>query len=109
MGNALGRNCNWFHKKNGGGIGIVTNAPNKRKAEKAAVSKCKETGGGAECKIKLRYYNQCAAIAWGDNYYVTQSAENIKMASELAQKKCSATTNNCKIYYADCSLPEWVQ
>ncbi len=95
--------------KNGGGLGLVKNAKSKRQAEKAALNKCKETGGGKECKIKLKYYNQCAVLAWGDSMYVTQGAENIEVATKLAMRKCSEGTANCKIYYADCSLAEWVQ
>lgn len=95
--------------KSGGGVGLVKNASTKRKAEKAAMDKCRQTGGGKECKISLKYYNQCAVIAWGDSMYVTQGAETIEVASQLALKKCGEGTTNCKIYYADCSLPVWVQ
>ncbi|MEO8001697.1 MAG: DUF4189 domain-containing protein, partial [Arenimonas sp.] len=63
-----------------------------RKAEKAALEKCKETGGGKECKISLRYYNQCAVLVRGDNMYVTLGAENIEVASKLGMKKCSEGT-----------------
>ena len=93
----------------GGGVGVSTDMLSKRQAEKAAMVKCKATGGGAECKISLRYYNQCAVIAWGDTSGMVQGAETIKIASELALQKCSVRTTNCKILYSDCSLPVWVQ
>ena len=73
------------------------------------MDKCKHTGGGKECRISLNYYNQCAVLAWGDTMYATRGAENIEMASELAMKKCSEGTTNCKIFYADFSFPVWVQ
>lgn len=94
----------------GGGVGIAKNMTSKRSAEKAALSQCKATGGGEECKKNiLRYFNQCAVIAWGDGSYSAQGAETIQIASDLAMQKCSSKTTNCKIYYADCSLPAWVK
>jgi Domain of unknown function (DUF4189) len=95
---------------NGGGVGVSTGMLTKRQAEKAAVSQCKANGGGAECKdYVLRYRNQCAVIAWGDNSYMMQGAETIQVASKIALDKCSLKTTNCKIWYSDCSLSVWVQ
>ena len=94
----------------GGGVGISKDMPSKRQAGKVALLQCEATGGGSECKINiLHYYNQCAVIAWGDSFSNVQSAETIQIASSVAMQKCSAKTDNCKIYYSDCSLPEWVQ
>jgi hypothetical protein len=92
-----------------GSYGVAKNASTKRKAEKGAVTHCKRNGGGENCTVIVRYYNQCAAIAWGDAAHTSQSAENIEVASQLAFQKCSEKTSNCKVVYADCSLPVWVQ
>lgn len=94
----------------GGGVGVSTDMLTKRQAEKAAVSQCMATGGGGLCKkYVLRYYNQCAVIAWGDTSPVVQGAETIEIASQIAMQKCSARTTNCKIWYSACSPPVWVE
>ncbi len=94
----------------GGGVGVAKDMLTKRQAEKAAVSQCMAAGGGALCKkYVLRYYNQCAVIAWGDTSPVVQGAETIEIASQIAMEKCNARTKNCKIWYSDCSPPVWVQ
>ena len=86
----------------------VNNFPNKRRAEKAALAQCK-ANGGTTCKVKFSYYNQCGVIAWGDSAFSPQSAENVQVASGWALEKCKGLTANCKIVYADCSLPVWVE
>jgi Domain of unknown function (DUF4189) len=94
----------------GGGVGVARDMSTKRQAEKTAVSQCMATGGGALCKkYVLRYYNQCAVIAWGDTSPVMQGAETIEIASQIAMEKCKARTKNCKIWYSDCSPPVWVE
>jgi hypothetical protein len=94
---------------NGGGVGFSTNMIAKRQANKVALAACKADGGGGKCSVKLSYYNQCAVIAWGDTQYVAQSKESIDAATQLAISRCSKVTTNCKIVYAECSLPVWVQ
>ncbi len=89
-------------------FGAVTDYASKRDAKKAALAQCKSNGGEA-CEFKLTYYNQCAVIAWGDSSYIAQSKETVKAASELALPDCSKSTKNCRIVYADCSLPVWVE
>jgi len=91
-----------------GFFGAVTDYANKRDAKKAAIGQCK-TNGGSLCEFRLAYYNQCAVIAWGDSSLSIQGKETVKAASELALPQCSKASNNCKIVYADCSLPLWVQ
>jgi hypothetical protein len=90
------------------GLGTVSDMPSKRKAEKVALAKCRENGGAA-CKIKLSYYNQCAAIAWGDTGYNAARAATIEEASEISIRECSVNHAGCKIYYSECSLPVRVQ
>jgi len=90
------------------GVGFAKNMKSKRKAEKQAMAQCKSKGGNG-CRIARSYYNQCGVIAWGDNGYVTASAATIETASQLGLTNCSKSTTSCKIYYADCSLPERVK
>lgn len=90
------------------GLGTVSDMPSKRKAEQVALSKCRENGAAA-CKLKLSYYNQCAAIAWGDTGYNAARAATVEEASEISIRECSANHANCKIYYSECSLPERIR
>lgn len=89
----------------GGGVGTTTGQRSRRQAESAALKICRDTGGGAKCKV-LSYHDQCAAVAWGADSYVVQSAESIKVASGIALDQCHEKTSDCRIYYSACSLPE---
>jgi hypothetical protein len=73
-------------------------------AENIALNECKREGG-AGCEVDLTYYNQCGAIAWGASDARTYRAETKEIASAHAIEACSAHTEDCKIYYADCSFP----
>lgn len=90
-------------------IGAVKNANNKRSANKAAVKQCKLNGGGKNCEVIFSYYNQCAAIAWGDTTYRGAGRPTLEEAKYDAMKLCSNATTGCKIVLADCSLPQRVQ
>jgi hypothetical protein len=92
-----------------GSVGAVKNMESKNKAQKAALAQCRTNGGGYGCKDALTYYNQCGVIAWGESYAATYSAATIEKASERAVEICSTQTEDCQIYYADCSLPERVR
>jgi len=91
-----------------GAFGAVKGARSKSKATKAAIAQCKSKGGSS-CKVSLSYYNQCAVVAWGDTSYSPSSGPDVKETSQRALKNCSKSTTNCKIYYAECSSPEWIQ
>lgn len=91
-----------------GGVGTATGMSSKRKAEKAALTLCR-SDGGAGCRIVLAYYNQCGVIAWGDQNYTGARAATIEQASQRAILTCNQATTNCRVYYADCSLPERIQ
>jgi Domain of unknown function (DUF4189) len=92
-----------------GRFGAVINYSSKRQAVKAAMKQCIANGGGKACKSRISFYNQCAAIAWGNDSNYVQGAETIEIASRLALEACDKLTANCKIAYAQCSLPVWVQ
>jgi Domain of unknown function (DUF4189) len=95
---------------NGSKFGVTAGMRSKSKAIKAAVAQCRANGGGDGCKkAPFSYNNACAALAWGDTNFVMQSHSTIETASNAAMQECSTMTNNCKIYYADCSLPVRMQ
>lgn len=77
-----------------------------RRAEKAAVAACRKNGGTHRCKaMGGAYYNQCGALAWGDQRFEIYSAGTADEANEYALRACSAQTTNCRIYYTGCSAP----
>lgn len=90
----------------GGGFGAAVNMTSKRKAVKEAMRACEATGGGKHCTLMIAYYNQCAAVSWGEgSYSASASAGKIELARELAQKGCSGQTTDCKVLYSECSYP----
>lgn len=89
----------------GGGVGTSTDMASRRKAESQAIKECRRTGGGSECEV-FSYHDQCAVVAWGEASYVVQSAESIKVASEVALDRCRAKTGDCRVFYSACSLPQ---
>jgi hypothetical protein len=93
------------HPVNGTVAGLAKNMASKQSAEKLALADCKAQGGGQTCKLKLSYYNQCAAIVWGDSFGVVQGAETVDVASDIAMQECASKTKNCRVLYTDCSLP----
>ncbi len=93
-----------------GTLGAVTGAKSKKLANKAAIAQCRANGGGDNCKKStFSYFNQCAAIAWGDTTYRGGGRPTLEEAKKDALHSCSNATTSCKIVYADCSLAERVQ
>lgn len=89
-----------------GGFGASVNMPSKRKATKEALRSCKKSGGGDKCVVMVSYYNQCAAVAWGDgSYSASARAGRIELAQQLALKACGEQTSGCKVFYSECSYP----
>lgn len=85
--------------------GAVAGADSKRIAEKEAVSKCKENGGGSECKVFISYYNQCMAFVSGDWRHNASSAATIELAAKNAMAVCEKVTVNCEVIYTECTAP----
>jgi hypothetical protein len=92
-----------------GGIGTSEDMPSKRKAEKAAIARCRATGGGNGCVVDLSYHNQCAVIGSGDSYMQSFAGPDIESTSQRALEACNRKTTNCTIYYSGCSYPQRVQ
>src|SRR5688572_28435979 len=88
-----------------GRVGTSVLMKSKRKAEKAALLDC-QSKGGAKCKISLAYHDHCAVVAWGDTYLSLLGAKTIEEAAGVALTECEQHTDNCRVYYSDCSYPE---
>lgn len=96
--------------------GASVSMKSKRKAVDAATAECKRMGG-RNCKVRLAYFNQCAAIAdataqslaSGPGASVASRAETAPKAEALALKDCSSAGNGqqCEISYSACSLSEF--
>lgn len=84
-------------------VGVVTDQPNKRAAEKAAAADCRARGG-ANCVVKLTYFNQCAVIVWGDQGYNIAAAATAGEATEIGMKSCGKADANCQVFYTGCSF-----
>jgi Domain of unknown function (DUF4189) len=93
-----------------GKLGGVINHKSKLAAETAALKECYSRGGGGNkgCKIYYTYYNQCAAVAWGDNKAVPGGRDTIEDASQDAMESCSKATQNCQVVYNACSNAKWI-
>ncbi|MDP9930067.1 DUF4189 domain-containing protein [Variovorax paradoxus] len=86
-------------------LGVATDKRSKQEASQVAVQDC-QSKGGLNCKIKIPYDNQCAAIVVGDGGYNASSAITVDRAVELGMKTCrDGGLANCHTYYTACSLP----
>ena len=84
-------------------VGVVTDQPSKRAAEKTAAADCRAQGG-ANCIVKLAYHNQCAVIVWGDQGYNIAVAATVDEATGIGMKTCDKADANCQVFYACCSF-----
>lgn len=78
------------------------------KAKKAAIKLCR-SNGGKKCKILLNYYNQCGALAWGQQGAIASGGPVLEEVMKQSVAACSEKTSNCQVYYSGCSYPEKVQ
>lgn len=85
--------------------GFSSNMNSRNLAEKSAIKECKKNGGTNSCHIELSYSNQCGVLVWGDNYFATATGDTVKEAGEKAFLECNKETQNCSIYFSDCSKP----
>lgn len=86
--------------------GISESMPSKKIAISEAMDDCL-TRGGRNCKLKLVYFNQCAAIVGTEeNSVISRAPTKIKainFATEDCRKKSDKT--KCWVYYSGCSSP----
>jgi Domain of unknown function (DUF4189) len=87
-----------------GNYGAVDDFSDVRKARKAAIKICK-SHGGKKCKIQLEYYNQCGALVWGGNKYVTSRGSVPDEVIKHGMGLCNQLTSNCQVVYMGCSYP----
>lgn len=102
-----------FGSNNMGDVGVAVGKLSRDEAKKDAIAKCESTAAGS-CELSLAYRNQCAAIAWaseqgrevGGAAYNAAGPDKEEVAAR-AIAGCSKFRNGgeCKIVYADCSLP----
>ena len=91
-----------------GAYGTAGGWATEAEAISTALKEC-AAHSGSDCAVKMTYYNQCAALAWGDGHYTISHFPKRSAAKADAMKGCSETTRNGKILYTDCSYPEQVR
>ena len=91
-----------------GRFGGAEGLSSKRKAEKAAIKECMRNEG-RKCKIVISYYNQCGAMAWGNQLMIASRGPNRDAVIRDAVEACSKQVGSCQPYYAGCSYSERVR
>lgn len=87
-----------------GTLGTVVGMATEQQAKYAALTKCRDSGGNA-CKVDLTFHNQCAVMILGSRKYTTASAATIEEATQLGMTTCQSGDIDCRVYYAECSIP----
>ena len=90
-------------------VASVAEMSSKRKAQKAALKKCRQSGGTRACQVLLTYDNQCGVFVAGSTYATTYTAPDVETASSGAMKSCGDKTTNCAVMIADCSYPQRIR
>ena len=85
--------------------GYADGASTKKLASKATVGACKKNGG-KKCKVYIAYYNQCGALASGNDWITSYRAPEAAQAESGAVELCSQATQNCGVVHSGCSYPE---
>lgn len=91
-----------------GAYGYSIAYANEKQAIDEALSQCSKNAGGAICSLEQSFHDQCIALAWGRKGSNTVSAPDVSQAETLALANCSKRTEDCKIYYSDCSYAQRV-
>lgn len=88
----------------GDGFGAAQNWTDEAGAASSALAQCEANGGNGQCRIRLSYRNQCAALASGEDRFVGVAyASELAKAQKLARQSCAKSTRNCLIIYSACS------
>ena len=90
-------------------VGVSESQVSKSAARTESLQHCTSERNSHHCEVKLVYYNQCAALAWGTRFYGTSGAVDTNQAEEHALERCAKGATDCKIVYSACSLPVRVQ
>lgn len=96
--------------------GVSKSRKSKRDANSAAMAECVRMGG-AKCKVRTSYYNQCVALADPSpkqgaaepGLSTTFTAANEDEAKSLAVQSCErgAGGQRCQVIYSACSMSEF--
>lgn len=90
-------------KAMGGAEGMAS----KEQAEATALERCEHSAPNASCHIAITYYDQCAALAWGDQGTAAYRGPNEEENKREAMAACTAQRyTDCEIFYSACSLRE---
>ena len=92
-----------------GAMGVSAGKESRESAEQQAISQCQAHSRGKVCKVLVAYYNQCAAVAWGDKGSFWARSPDLKDAEATTLSNCEKSTTNCDIYYSACSYAERAQ
>lgn len=87
-----------------GQVGTAVGFPGEGMAKDVALERC-----GSGCRIHMTYKNQCAAMAWGSGRSSINSAATIEEAKLRALRVCGKGASDCRVVFAECSLPKLVE
>lgn len=91
-------------------VGVSENQTSRSAASAEALQRCASKSNSQHCEMKLAYYNQCAALAWGTKNTGIGHALDQAQAQNLALQACQeGGASDCRIVYNACSLPIRVQ
>lgn len=91
-----------------GSMGVAEDEESEEDAKRKALEQCEASSSGKACEVRVAYYNQCVAVAWGDGGSRTTRGPELKEAEAGAMKLCQRTTTNCDLYYSACSYADEV-
>lgn len=94
--------------------GVAVAQKSKKAATTLAVQECKNVGG-ADCEVRIAYYNQCVALAdptaaaraSGASTSSIVRAETMAQATKMATERCETSGQECEVVYSACSLSEF--
>lgn len=86
-----------------GAFGAAEGAWDQETAENNALKRCRASFDGAQCYIKIAYFNQCAALAWGDGGNTAFRGPDPAENQDEAVRSCAQHTTNCRVFYSACS------
>jgi hypothetical protein len=92
-----------------GAMGVAAGQESQENAEQQAIAECQAHSPDKACEVRIAYYNQCVAVAWGDAGSRMARSPDLKDAEETALRNCEKTTTNCDLYYSACSYAERAQ
>ncbi|WP_372176894.1 DUF4189 domain-containing protein [Xanthomonas axonopodis pv. phyllanthi] len=88
-----------------GGAGTTVGKLSENEAKRAALRQC-AANRATDCKVKLTYQNQCAALISSSSQTFFQASPTEARAINLATKSCEESdSGSCKVMYSECTKP----